>query len=203
MPANRIVQACALAAGFLASAPTAGQAQQTRTLADLAPETRAAYRRAVNLCSDFVHAEYLTADETAAAGVAQGFTRGSNPPMTQEHIIAYETLGLRSPEIHIHIQVYAFPAGRRSTCGLFLPGADNATFQALLADYITRTGTSLDSGDWLNWTRSTGNTFTRYDRTNEWTGSELYALTISNGPQTLNFVRNDPQGMPLDAFDDW
>lgn len=203
MPANRIARAFALAAGLLAAAPAAGQAAQAPALANLAPETRAAYRRAVNLCSDFAHAEYLTADQTAAAGVAQGFTRGSSAPMTQDHMTAYETLRLRSPEIHIHIQTYDFPAGRRSTCGLFLPGADNATFQALLADYITRNETSLDSGDWLNWTRSTGNTFTRHDRTNEWTGSELYALTISNGPQTLNFVRNDPQGMPLDAFDDW
>ena len=157
-------------------------------------------RRAINLCSEYVHADLLTPREAADVAVRRGFVRGPDSTQTEDHMTDYEMVALRSPTVHVHIKVYDYPAGRRSTCTVFAFGLDDAGHRALLTDYVTRDGYGGGGTDWLVWSRTAGSTYVKWERENEWTGSTLAVSTSSQNPETLNFWRVDPQGLPLEAF---
>lgn len=153
---------------------------------------------AVSLCGDFVHGRYLTPSEAAEAAVDAGYSRATNLTQTEDYMTGYEVVGLRSSGVQLHLKVYDMPAGRRTRCVLFLTGVDDAGHRALLAEYVEREPS--DFSDWTEWRRTTGSTYVKWERVNDWTGSTLSVLTIAQGAQTLTFSRDDPPGLPLDEF---
>jgi hypothetical protein len=155
---------------------------------------------AADLCSAFVHARWWTPQRTAEEAVTRGYTR-STTAQPADYMTGDEVVALGSPKVQVHISVYDYPAGRKSSCTVFADGFDVADYRAVQADYVTRDPSrAYGGGGWLAWSRRDFSTAVTWERRNFVTGSTLVVSTSNINAPAMSFSRVDPPGLPPEAF---